>query len=430
MQIEKQGLKKRKLDINTIIIFLVLYVSNDTLLFGTNGNRLFFYAHIGILLLLFIYLFFNVKTLPRQTTALAIVLLVFIEITQLVNLDGEMIKYIYNCFIILFSMIFVMKINRDEFIIKYNKILYVLSVFSIFLFILAYFANSLVRFFPSIANENNLKYYFFGLGFLEKLKAGVLPRSYGIFREPGVYACFLILALVSELFMIKKLSVKRALAFSVATLLTFSTAAFVIFFVILTVFFWKSFFSMQKSGNKQKMLLLLTLAIVLTLVVCVIGFDRITDAVFGKLHVENSSRDSRFGSVEANIKMFGENPIFGKGWNFVEDKFNDFASQGNYKGDHNTNTFLKILALYGIFPFLIISIYLYIFFVRASNSTFMGLFLFVIWAITLSNEDLSVNIVLYILPFYGCSNYITNQETQEKNIYCGNEKIVCEKSLE
>ena len=337
-----------------------------------------------------------------------IIILSFMMTTLLVNTDGEIIKYAYNLFILIMGAFFVRFINKERFCNAFIGIVYYIALWSIVLFVLWLVAPSIVQLFPSIRNENGIKYYYLGLGFLEDLNQGVLPRMYGIFREPGVFTCYLTLALIMQLFFLREINLKRVAIMCLASLLTFSTAAYILLLLLFVVYFAKQFFN--SNPHKKTIRLLLIVTIIVTVVFFVIGPEKVMSVVFNKLNVENSSRDSRFASIYANFLMFLENPIFGKGWNFVEDNFINFAVTGVYKGTHNTNTFMKLLALYGIFTFVGVIGALMSFFIRESKSFIWGILITLIWIVALSNEDMTVNILLYLLPLYAFSNKTKKEE--------------------
>ena len=321
--------------------------------------------------------------------------------TMIVNGDGDIIKYIYNIFMIILVMVLTINISEEKFIEMFTNIMYIISIFAVILFLIGFFLNPAYKMMPYISNENYLRYYFFGLGFLEDLPVGSIPRIYGIFREPGVFACYLTLALLLELLSKKETDIKKALFYLLAAYTTFSTAAFTLCIVCLSVYFLRMLFQGNSEQRRKMFKIVIITVFIITGCVMFMGSERVYELVFNKLHVENSSRDSRFGSIAANLSMFYTNPIVGRGWNFVEDNFIYFASTGVYAGTHNTNTLLKLLALYGLFPFTILVMFLVKFFKKRTRSIFYGLVLTAIWVIALSNEDLSVNVILYILPFYG-----------------------------
>ena len=86
----------REIDISVILTFILVYVSNDTLLFGTNERRIFFYMHIGILLMTAIYILFCIKRINKNAIIFTLYLSATIIITQTINQDTEIVKYIYH----------------------------------------------------------------------------------------------------------------------------------------------------------------------------------------------------------------------------------------------------------------------------------------------------------------------------------------------
>ena len=393
--------RSKKFDISVILTFIVIYVSNDTLLFGTNANRNFFWVHVALLLMTFVYLAIKTKELSKQLIFFTLVLAVMMVLTQAVNRDTEYIKYIYNIFVLALCLLFSNYFERNRFFNAFVGTLYYIALFAIIFFVLWNVASPMLRRLPGIVNESGMRFYFYGLGFLGNVRAGTIQRMYGIFREPGVFACYLALAMIIQLFFIDRLNIKRVLVLAIAAVLTFSTAAYIVVAVVLIGYFLKQAFQKREKRHEKVWTLLAVLLVVLSAIVIWIGPERIMNLVFNKLKATNSSRDSRFGSIEANLRMFLQNPILGKGWNYVELNFSRYAGASIYQGNHNTNTFLKILALYGIVPFSCIFYGVYRFFRRESKAVFWGLFLTAMWMVALSNEDFSVNILFYLLPMYG-----------------------------
>lgn len=399
--------KLKKLGINTKsfwIVFSVIFVSNDTLLFGTNAKRSFFYLHIVILLFLFIYLCINSKWITQKKVSVALILSFIMFTAMIFNQDNEYIKYIYNIFMLFFSIVMVSSLKENTFVNMFINVMYVLALFSIFLFIVGFLFNPIYKVAPYITNESYLKYYFFGLGFLEDLPVGTIPRIYGIFREPGVFSCYLTLALIFELFLKKRIEIKKVLVFVISSFVTFSTAAYILIVLCIILYLFKFIFIINIKEKKKMFRILIIIILFILGSVGFVGRDNVDKLVFNKLYVENASRDSRFGSIETNISIFLTNPIIGKGWKFVEKEFNSFSDGNMYTSTHNTNTFLKLLAMYGLIPFSILILLLCIFFKNQTGSFFYGVVLSLIWIIALSNEDFTVNLLLYILPFYGLNH--------------------------
>ena len=383
------------------VVFIILYVSNDTLLFGTNKNQIFFYLQMAILASLLVVMLFMEHYVSRNQIIILLILTGFSLVSMIINLDIN-IKYFYEIFVFVLSLLIVSSIDVDSFLIAYQKILYVLDIASIILFLLFEFSYGNVLKFPYILNDSDLKYFYFGLGFLEDLPHSVIPRSYGIFREPGVYFVFLTLAIVFELFYFEGKSKKRLLVYFIALMLTFSTAAYIIMALIIPAYVFDLF--RKKNVIIKNFSFLIPLVLVGFLFISYFGWDNISKVVFGKLGTSNSSVDSRFGSVITDINMASENLITGKGWTFVEKEFNNFSMSAGYGELHNTNTLLKMLALHGTFYFVLVLFLIHKFWYTISSSVGFAAILTIIYIVALSNEDLCVNPMVYILMFYGTSD--------------------------
>lgn len=382
-----------------ILTFLIIFVSNDTLLFGTNKNRLFFAIHVGVLLAAFVYMVVNTKRVGRNILLFATFLIIAIILTMVVNSDTQYIKYLYSMFMVLLCVLFCAQVRCQEFCESFVKVIYFIALTAVAAFIVCVVIPDTIGYLPSIVNTNGIRYYFYGMGFVSSSWSATIPRMYGIFREPGVFACFLSMALMVQLFFLKELNIKRIIVVAVASVLTFSTAAYILMIVILTMFFVKQLMD-SKYRNKRALCFFVVLLLVIIMIFSLIGWKTIENLVFNKLKGENASRDSRFGSVETNVRIFMKNPIFGKGWDYVEGNFENYAVQGVYQGTHNTNTFFKFLAIYGIAPFVGIVFLVFVFFKNKSKSRIWGLILTMVWIAALSNEDLVVNILFYLIPFY------------------------------
>jgi len=400
--------------INHIMVFLLVYVSNDTLLFGTNANRMFFRIHIVILLTVFFILFVKVRAVSKRVLCYATVWLIFSEITHLLTSDQEITKYIYNCFLILLSVLCVTTIKKKDFIIIYNKVLYMLSLASI----IVYNVSSLNLQFstiPYITNTVDYRFQFWIFSLTKENNQEELIRNYCIFREPGVAACFILLAMLFELFFVEKISIKRIIVYVVAMLLTFSTGGYVATIILFFVWLMDKMFRPKNRYKKHAFVVAILIVTIILIVLSYVGLEYAFDIVFKKLFIVNDSRNSRFGAIEGNLRMYIRSPFYGNGWSFVEDNFDKFAFEGLYQSEHNTNTLLKYLAIYGIAPFLIEGILLTMFFCKTSKSKLIGICLMLTWVIALSNEDLCNNVIMYILPLYGLSQKMSNRE----------DKVIC-----
>ena len=132
-----------------------------------------------------------------------------------------------------------------------------------------------------------------------------------------------------------------------------------------------------------------------------IGFEKIDSILFNKFRYDNASYDSRFGSIFVNIELFKNKPIFGNGFTYFETNFSNYASIVGYGKAHNTNTYFKVLSVHGAFYFLILLFGAFNLFNKNIKNLLIKIIAFIIFLIVLSNEDLMVNTLIYVISFYG-----------------------------
>lgn len=407
--------QKKRTNASIILAIIVTFVSNDTLLFGTNANRTFFWLHIGILLASAIYMLFHVQYIGKNALVYALFMIAAMMLTQGVNLDSQYMKYAYNAIIVVICVLFSSYVRKEIFYKVFVSAVYIIALFAIIAFLLQTMAPSVVSLFPIVTNKIGNEFGFYGLGIVQLSNLGSIPRAYGFFREPGVFAVFLVLSLIIQLFFLKQFKVRHVVVTAITAILTFSTAAYIVVPLVLTSYFIKQIFE-TKNRHRRVWILALVLLFAVVFVFFSIGPERIFSLVFNKLSVDNSSRDSRFGAIPANFNIFLQNPVFGKGWDYVEKNFAYFASLGTYAGAHNTNTMFKFLAIYGIGPFICIACAIFAFFRKSCKSVLWALALTLVWFVILSNEDMTVNVVFYLLPFYAFEKEEKRREPTLENI--------------
>lgn len=383
-----------------VSLFLMLYTSRDTLLFGTNSSGFMKFLGYVAIVILVLYWFFNGK-ISSSYVSISLILIGLGCITMLTT--GSNIKCYYVFLLIILSAFFCASVKFDKFVEAYQKIMFFLAVCSIVAFVFYEIAYSVALRFPKFENESGVQFInlFFDMALV---KLSYVPhRSFGIFREPGVYMIFLNLALIFELFF-KKNNEKRGVKIHVVTyiiamLLTLSTAGYIIMVLTLILYL---FFGSNSRGNKK-----LKIVVFISIAACFLYFlfdDEMFNSVFGKLFSDNYSKSSRLESINVNLRMLGSNFehfFTGLGFSFVEQNFSLYSEGGNM-GD-NTNTIFRVFATYGFFYVAMLTGLLFKFFTKVKN-TFLAVCLFGVFVLCLFNESLIVNILLYLLSFYAIDN--------------------------
>jgi len=194
---------------------------------------------------------------------------------------------------------------------------------------------------PIFLNSHKVKFYNFGLAFVSK--SYVKNRNFGIFREPGVYQYFIILALLLNNYVItwkKQRSfwiVNVLLGFTMLT--TFATGGVAeLGLLVLVVFF-------EKKLYKNKRILCIAIALVVllaaALVLVVIRQGELYWELYGMLAYKfqpgvDSSSD-RLNAVIADLDFFVQSPLVGA-------KIADVL----HSVDHNTSSTMLMFAMFGL----------------------------------------------------------------------------------
>lgn len=386
-----------------IILFTLIFTSRETLLFGTNQDAIMvMVGYICPVIVLLILLLRKHKDGSKSSTNLLVTLCACTIVTMFFNFDIN-IKYGYEILLYLLSYLIANQIKFDKFVNIFCDIILFLAFFAVFSAVVYYVTPSLLSLFPVVENKSNIQFYNMFLSVIPSERYGVFFRSYGIFREPGVAMIFFNIALIFELFFKGKKYFMRLMLLILAVGLTFSTAGYIVLLGIIAVY-------ILNKNNKKSFGYSFVVVMAFIGGVFLISYnDYINMMVFGKFsNSQSSSTSARFGSVYNNISLIIEKPIgilWGLGYQYVEDAF-ELLGKRSYGGEgHNTNTILKELSVHGAFYASCIVTELYLFIKRRLLLSEMTTFLlFVVIVAAFGNEDLTVNILLFLLVFYSQRN--------------------------
>ena len=412
------GFVKRYFDY--IIVFLLIYTSRETILFGTNADPLVtLLGFIAPVIVLFMLLIRKNRTngnphfvYSKRTRDTLIIISFLLVVTMIVNIDLN-IKYGYELLLCLLAYHIVNQIEFKRFAEVFSDIIEFFSIFAIVTFVLYIVYPGLFGIFPVITNKSGFEFYFTGLSVLPREVFGVLLRMFGIFREPGVAIIFVNLALLFELFVINRAKILRVSLLVLTIGFSLSTAGFILTFLIFMTY-------VLHAQKKHFLVSIILLAIVSVLALLIMQNDFIYMAVFNKFNQsDSSSTGARFGSIVNNIKLVLDYPIgllFGLGYQFVEDYFANLG--GAIRGeDHNTNTLIKELSIHGFLFFFYFLVKIFRFSKNLFKREFLPSFLvFCIIVLALSNEDLTVDFILYLIVFYSDKNELFPLKRYDRSI--------------
>ena len=384
-----------------LILFIIIFISNDTLTFGTNADSKYIIFKYVVYFLLTIYLIVrsSTKIFVFKSTLYLYLIIISIFLTSLLHLDFRG-GYVYQVWIILLAFLIAKSLNIEEFSAIFNRYIFILSIISILVFILAISFNWILDYFPVCVNTAGIEFTNLYVGGVYK---GVgLIRNTSIFREPGVFMIYLLLGMIFEFFYSAKINKKHIFVFFIALFTTFSTAAFIILFLVIIGYLFKKD-KMNFIKNKS------TIIFFVAIVIVILSFyPEIYLRIFSKLDSESVSYGSlaaRVASIVVNFYIFVFNPLVGCGLSNYGDLFTKYSMQ--YFGvpfkatGQSTNSFMSIFATYG---FLYGSILFWSFMglsKKISKNIFIQIILFLSLMTMFSNEDMRYSLLFYILIFFG-----------------------------
>ena len=195
---------------------------------------------------------------------------------------------------------------------------------------------------PMFDNQIGVSFYNFLFSFvpLDYVK----NRNFGIFREPGVYQFFLILALYLNHYQVRWKSQKTTWIVSgiltLTTITTFATGG-----IIELGLFWILLFFDKKLYRKRRVwgiLAGLAAALGILAAYCISRqnglYWEVYDMLIGKFTYQEESIGDRVGSVLVNLEAFCRNPLFGQN-----------VSSVLYAIENNTTASLIVFAMFGLF---------------------------------------------------------------------------------
>lgn len=394
------------------LLFVIIFISDDTLSFGSNANKLFMYFKYAVycLLILWLLIRFGIKKNVPQSTLYLLAIIIAIFSTALANFDFRG-GYGYQIMVITLAFLIVNFFNFKQFLKIYSQYIFILSVISILVFIIANSFSWILGYFPVYENTGGVEFY--NLFISGVFIGGGEIRNTAIFREPGVFMIYILFGIIIELFYCDKMNTKHVYANIIALFTTFSTAAFVILSVLCIGILLKK---NSKALIKNKFLILAFIGICVGILMF---YSDIYVKIFSKIEPDSVSYGStiaRLNSIVSNFNIFMANPFFGSGLSNYGDLFTAYSMQHfgvflEAEGS-STNSFMAIFAKYGFLYGLILLFAFWRLAAHFTESIKIQSALFLSFILMFSNEQMSYSLLFNVFAFWGLKLKLKN--TQHK----------------
>lgn len=351
---------------------------------------------------------FNNNTLIVLIVAFLTLLQTFSGLNETLVIFFLTVGYFYGYFLIA-------EIIKLSFIEAYVKIIFIISIISLFFFFITYneelldfiLANFAKYFIPlnfksddvALMNEsgNILIYNFMDYGFSYN-------RNSGPFWEPGMFAVFLNIALFLNTIRFKKLFSSINIIIFITIITTFSTTGYLaMFFICIT---YNLFYSSSKIKFLYIFILLLSSGFIFEL-------DFMQDKIAGQISSANDDNSSRFGAILVHFEVMKDYPFLGVG-----EGISKYVSMYTHS-ESTSNGISLVFVKYGI-PFGIL--YYYLLFKSCKNiiqhiiqkhDLSLSYCFFLLLLILSFSQDITIRHFYFFMIFWGLSLSVYNRN----NIY-------------
>lgn len=330
-----------------MFLFVMLYLARDTLfttsVFGFNRSQ---FLVLGLICAAgLVFLAYNRRNWKRIITDERMVVIILSAVVllapMLLKRDWQMMYF--SILICLFFAVFLTYFISYQEVAKYYVI--IMTVLGLYSVIAAYFLRipvdrGLISV-PTFVNAKDFLFHNFGLAFVSG--SYVKERNFGIFREPGVYQYFILLALFLNTYIAqwKKQGTMWIInaVLAVVMLTTLATGGM----IELALFAMVVFIDKKLYKHKIAWIAVACVLAVLAIAIAVIIIDK--DTVYytlrwmitTKLTGQTDSSQDRINAILTDIDFFLHNPILGS-----------TISEVLHAVEHNTSSTLILYAIFGV----------------------------------------------------------------------------------
>lgn len=385
-----------------LLVITLFFVSDDTVTFGTNENQILILLKYGIYVLWvscsFLILALTNKSKTFNLYHLFLIIAVFSTYlaAMVFNLDFRN-GYLLQALVMLLALLFVKVISIHVFFYYYNKILVYLALISLFVFLLIVIYHPIVDYMPTTTNYGGVQ--FGNILICAVFKSTEIIRNTSIFREPGVYANYLLAGIILQLFYRAKANMKHVVLFILCLITTLSTSGFLILAILIFAYMLKA---------KNLILKFWTFVVIVIVVLAAYMLPDFYSLVFSKFSEDSNdyaSALSRISSFSVPWVIFLNYPVFGAGLSQFSSVYEFYAYQlfgvSISAEDSSTNTILNSFAIFGLFYGTIIVVSLVRFSKFIGSRLIITIMVFIAIFLMFSNQEMRFSLFFNVLIMYG-----------------------------
>lgn len=375
-----------------LMVFLTIFISDDTLLFGHTSSVAMIIAKIAVNVLLLLFCAGMLR--PERAMIFGAIFSCMYVLSMVANYDYGL-NYGYAIFILVVAYAFTGKIKLETYAYYFVRVLFWLSVINFVYWTASRVNGGAISGLPVVANA--LGHPATTIFVCSSYGSGAV-RAMSIFREPGIYAMYLAVALIFELVYLEKKSLRRQLIFIVSMFVTFSSAGILMLVPIGAA--W-----LVSQGKRGKGAFIWSGLVAATCLLVVLFNEEVMERAVNRNFSEDALvANPRIISQEVPLKIWFENFFTGVGiYNFLptwEQKTGEIYGVMLGEGV-STSTLANGLAKFGV---LWLSIFFPLFALArklGNRNLFVTSCLFAVIVGMLLTQNLPYCVFLWILVFYG-----------------------------
>ncbi len=404
-------------------VFLIVFFSNDTTLFGTNMNQAFVALGFKLeaIIMLGIVAVYTVNhgyliSLNKRMAVIWSIFVLGVLATSCINQDfrGGYVTLILMAAVGAFTT---KCISLIAFSRAYVNVFKFFAICSILGRVITDVVPSLRYVGLHVQRSTGQVFYHYIL-YARSIEQIGGNRNYGIFREPGVFQAYLIIAIIICIILFDKRNYKKEIigiaVLVLATMMTKSTTAYI---ELILVWLFFSIKGNRHAKGKEKTVILVTEMVVVTLLICYLcmysfgaGPSIVKRVFLDKFDSSSESYASgftRMASIGANIRLWLKNPLFGVGITNKSQAYNDlvYSLYGN-SVDSDTNTVLATFSQFGCLVGMIIVVGVFGLTCIIGNRRKERLIALIMVLVLLSTEYFLFSALFNVWLWYGLRNGI------------------------
>lgn len=375
----------------TLVLILLLILASATPLLSVYNQQVNLSFFAVSALFWFVY---GKRKIGKTWLLRLIIIICSLMLTMIVNGDGEISHYLGIAVSLLGVTFFINSIKRDEFEKYYIAVITVIAAYST---LITLFSNLFISFpgtLPVFSGGRSswrhigIFYYYWGWSSWTKI-----IRNAACFREPGVWGCFCVLALLFEMNnnynASERTKKERRKHFITLVILiigavsSLSTTAFIALALLGVVFI-----GTQRNISSKNVMITVVLILAAGFLLQTQG-----DLLFSKFNSDSNSFISlqdRVNGVFAGVECIVRNPVLGSGYTYYISRILGTSA----------NSFVDIWGKYGVLVFSILTFGLFSSAKNYSRNTISFVTITVLYVVLLGTQNLLVYPIFLVVSLY------------------------------